>query len=256
MKNARRITAAILAAFTIASSSARAEMSTAEKAEIGAVIRDYLMTNPEVLEEAIEVLQQRRADEAATAQRKTIEENKDRIFGSDHQMVLGNPEGAVTLVEFFDYNCGYCKRAVPDMTALLAANPDLRIVLKEFPILSEGSAEAASVSIAVKDIAPDRYIEFHEALFSRPGPADETKALDVARELGIDADALKEAAAKDSVMANIQEVHELAGLLGISGTPSYIVGDELLPGAVGYDALQAKVTAAQSPEAPAPNASQ
>jgi protein-disulfide isomerase len=236
---------------------AHAEISPEEKKEIGAVIREYLLANPEVLEEAIEVLQKRREAEQAAAHEKAITEKAGLIFGSEHQMVLGNPEGAVTMVEFFDYNCGYCKRAVPDMTALLAANPDLKVVLKEFPILSEGSAEAARVSIAVKDIAPERYLDFHQALFARPGPADEKKALDVARELGLDADALEAAAAKESVNANILEVHELATALGISGTPSYVIGKELVPGAVGYDGLQEKVAAAREAAAkPAPATTQ
>ena len=175
---------------------------------------------------------------------------------SDHQMVLGNPEGAVTMVEFFDYNCGYCKRALTDMTALLAANPDLRVVLKEFPILSEGSAEAARISVAVKDIAPDRYLDFHQALLSSPGAADAAKALEVAGDLGLDAEALKEAAAAESVEQNLQEVHELAGLLGISGTPSYVIGTELVPGAIGYDGLQSKVAAARPPQDAAPSTTQ
>ncbi len=248
MKSFPRIAAAALAVLTFAAEPAHAEMSAEQKAEMGPVIRDYLLANPEVLEQAFEVLQQRRADEAALAQTKAIEENKSRIFASDHQMVLGNPDGAITMVEFFDYNCGYCKRALTDMTALLAANPDLRIVLKEFPILSEGSAEAARVSVAVKDIAPERYLDFHQALLSRPGPADASKAIEVAGDLGLDTEALKKAAGAESVQQNLQEVLELAGVLGISGTPSYVIGTELVPGAVGYDSLQSKVSAARQPQ--------
>jgi protein-disulfide isomerase len=233
------------AALLLAAMPARAEMSDAEKREIGTVIRDYLLANPEVLEDAIEVLQKRRAEEAVTASRQTIEKNSKRIFESEHQMVLGNPDGKITLVEFFDYNCGYCKRAVTDMTALIEANPDLRVVVKEFPILSEGSAEAATISIAVKDIAPERYLEFHQELFARPGPADTAKALEVAKGLGLDPDVLEAASKKPAVMQNIKEVHELASLLGISGTPSYVIGTELVPGAVGYDNLQARVASAR-----------
>lgn len=245
MIGAFRATVAGLGLLMLAAAPAGAEMSEAEKAEIGEVIREYLLANPEVLEEAIEVLQERRAKEAVAATRQKIEENSDRIFESEHQMVLGNPEGAVTVVEFFDYNCGYCKRAVADITALIESNPDVRVVLKEFPILSEGSAQAASISVAIKDLAPDRYLEFHQELFGRPGPADSAKALEVAKDLGLDTDALKAAAEKPDVMANLQEVHELAGLLGISGTPSYVIGEELVPGAVGYDKLQAIVASAR-----------
>ena len=156
-------------------------------------------------------------------------------------MVLGNPDGAISLVEFFDYNCGYCKRAVSDMTALIDSNPDLRVVMKEFPILSPGSVEAARISVAVKEIAPDRFLEFHEAIFSRPGEADGAKAVEVAGELGLDTEALEAVANNENAMRNLQEVQNLAGILRISGTPSYVIGSELIPGAAGFDALQAKV---------------
>jgi protein-disulfide isomerase len=245
MNKVIRAAAAGLALLALAASPVRAEMDAAEKAEIGAVIRDYLLANPEVLEEAIEVLQQRRTAEAATALKRKIADNSARIFDSEHQIVLGNPDGAVTIVEFFDYNCGYCKRAVTDMTALIAANPDLRIVLKEFPILSEASAQAAGISIAVNEVAPERYLDFHQELFARPGQADAAKALEVARDLGLDVEAVTAASKVPGISANLLEVHELAGLLGISGTPSYVIGTELVPGAIGYDTLQAKVAAAR-----------
>ena len=180
------------------------------------------------------------------AQAKAIEENRSLIFDSAHQMVLGNPEGAITLVEFFDYNCGYCKRAVSDMTALIEANPDLRIVMKEFPILSQGSLDAARISIAIKDKAPEAYIKFHQELFGRPGEATKAKALEVARDIGLDAAAIETAAAGQDVTQNLQEVQKLAEKLGISGTPSYVIGAELVPGAAGYDALQQKVAAVRN----------
>jgi protein-disulfide isomerase len=125
-----------------------------ERAKIEEIIREYLLANPEVIEEAITALREKREAAERVAQSRTIEEKAELIFNSKNQMVLGNPDGAITLVEFFDYNCGYCKRALSDMNALLETNPDLRIVMKEFPILSEGSLEAARISVAVKDIAP------------------------------------------------------------------------------------------------------
>lgn len=222
---------------------ARAEMTSEQKEEIGQVIREYLLANPEVIEEAIDVLRNRRDQEAAVAQARAIEDRGDLIFNSDNQVVVGNPDGAITLVEFFDYNCGYCRRAVTDMTALIKANPDLRVVLKEFPILTEGSMEAARVAIAVKDLAPERYLDFHLELFSRPGQANTEKAIEVARDIGLDAEAVKKASEGSDVSANIAEVRELASALGISGTPSYVIGKELIPGAIGFDGLQEKVTA-------------
>ena len=115
--------------------------------------------------------------------------------------------------------------------------------MKEFPILSEGSVEAARVSVAVKDQAPERYLDFHQQLLTRPGEATGGKALEIARDLGLDAEALKAAANSPDVTRNLQEVQELAQALGISGTPSYVIGNELVPGAAGFDVLQAKVGA-------------
>jgi protein-disulfide isomerase len=222
---------------------ARAEMSAEQKKEVESLVHDYLLANPEVLEEAFKLLQERRELAEAEKQSKAIEESSALIYNSKHQMVLGNPQGAITVVEFFDYNCGYCKRAVADMTALISANPDVRIVMKEFPILSSGSVEAARLSVAIKDIAPEKYLEFHQELFSRPGTVDKAKALEVATDLGLDSAALTTASNAASVTDNMKEVHKLAELLGISGTPSYIIGKEVVPGALGYDALQEKVDA-------------
>jgi protein-disulfide isomerase len=235
--------AAALPLFLVLAAPAAAEKSAAEKAEIEQIVRDYLLANPEVIEEAIEALRAKRQAEEVAAQTKAIGEHRELIFDSGNQMVLGNPDGAITLVEFFDYNCGYCKRALSDMTALIAANPDLRVVMKEFPILSPGSVEAARLSVAVKDQAPDRYLEFHQELFNRPGEATGEKAQEVARDLGFDVAALSTAANAADVTANLQEVQMLANALGISGTPSYVIGAELVPGAAGYDALQSKVEA-------------
>lgn len=241
MPKLRTILCAVFAAVCMNAAPASAEMATEQRLEVEQVVRDYLLANPEIIEQAYAALQEKRKLESLAAQGKMIEEGAERIFNSPHQMVLGNPQGSITLVEFFDYNCGYCKRAVTDMTALIDANPDLRIVMKEYPILSEGSLEAARVSVAIKDSAPEKYLAFHQALFSRPGEATSGKALDVAREVGLDADALKARAEGNGVLGNLQEVQELAGQLGISGTPAYVIGKEVIPGAVGFDALQEKV---------------
>ncbi|RTM05533.1 MAG: DsbA family protein [Hyphomicrobiales bacterium] len=227
----------------LAAGPVHAETTPAQKQEIETIVRDYLLAHPEVIEEALNALQEHRQAELAAEQTEAIERNRSVIFGSVNQMVLGNPNGKVTLVEFFDYNCPYCKRAAADTKALLEKNPDLRIVMKEFPILSEGSLEAARISVAVKDIAPHRYLEFHEELFARPGQADSGKALRVARDLGLDTEALKSAAARPEVTENIQEVNKLANKLGIGGTPAYVIGNELIGGAPGYEVLQKKVTA-------------
>ena len=220
-----------------------AEMAAEQRQDVEKIVREYLLSHPRTIEGGIDLLRQRQQQEAAVAQAKTIEENQSEIFDLAHQMVLGNPAGPITLVEFFDYNCGYCRRALSDMTALIEANPDLRVVLKEFPILSESSVEAARISVAVKEKAPESYLKFHQELFSRPGQASGAKALQIARDIGLDAKALTAAANGKEVTEGLQEVQSMAQKLGITGTPSYIIGRELVPGAAGFDTLQAKVTA-------------
>lgn len=240
---ALRIALTTLMLVCFAASPLKAEPSAEQRQEIEQIVRDYLLANPEIIEEALQALQAKRDQAEAVAQSKAIEENRALIFDSSNQMVLGNPGGEITLVEFFDYNCQYCKRALADMDALLKTNPDLRIVMKEFPILSEGSVAAARLSVAVKDLAPASYLDFHHELFTRPGQATGDKALEIARDLGLDTEILKAKAAGEDVTKNLQEVQTLAQALGITGTPSYIIGTELIPGAAGYDALQAKVEA-------------
>jgi len=213
----------------------------ASPSQDGSSVRDYLLANPEVVEEAMAALEQKREAETLARQASAIETQGELIFNSEHQAVVGNPDGAITLVEFFDYNCGYCKRAEADMTALIEANPDLRVVLKELPILAPGSVEAARVSVAVKDIAPDAYAEFHRQLLLKPGAADGQKALSIAEELGLDRQALLRVANTPEVTENLAEAQQLASTLGISGTPSYIIANAVVPGARGYDALQGMV---------------
>ena len=240
---ARILISALLLAWAV-SSPARAEMNADDKREIERIVRNYILQNPEIVEKALVALEAQRRETAAAEQAGKISELKDTILNSEHQAVLGNPDGRVTLVEFFDYNCGYCKRALNDMLALMESNPDLRVVMKEFPILSEGSMEAARISIAVKDLNPDLYLDYHRELLARGGQANLQKAISVAKELGLDTGTLKKAAEDGSVTENIQEVRQIAQALGISGTPSYVVGGELIPGAVGFDQLQTRIQAA------------
>jgi protein-disulfide isomerase len=220
---------------------AQAEPTAEERQEIERIVRDYILNNPEIIEDALIALETKRREEEAARQQEAIAELSDQIFDSPHQAVVGNSDGDVSLVEFFDYNCGYCRRALNDMLALMESNPDLRMVLKEFPILSQGSMEAARISVAVNNLAPDKYLDFHRDMFARPGEADRDKALAVARGLGLDPDEIDEAAARPEVDEALAEVRSLAAALGVNGTPSYVVGGETVFGAVGFDRLQEKV---------------
>ena len=147
-----------------------------------------------------------------------------RLFNSPRQVVLGNPQGNVTMVEFFDYNCGYCKRAMDDMLTLLKNDPNLKVVLKEFPVLGPGSVEAAKVAIAVRmqDKTGKKYLDFHQRLLGGRGQADKARALAAAKEVGFDIARLEKDIESDEVKASLEESFKLAEALGLNGTPSYV----------------------------------
>jgi protein-disulfide isomerase len=209
-------------------------------------IRDYLLANPEVIQEAINALQMKQEEADRLAQAATIDSNRDLLFSSGRQVVMGNPDGDVTLIEFFDYNCGYCRRAQADMQQLMADDPNLRVVLKEFPVLGEGSVEASQVSIAVRIIAPEKSGELHDALLAQSGQVDAEVALAVAESLGVDRDKLIETMQSDEVRDTIAEAYALAQELQLTGTPSYVTATEVAVGAIGYDALKDKIAAARA----------
>lgn len=213
-----------------------------EKAELGPLIRDYLLKNPEVLQEAIAVLEKRQGEAEAQARAKTLASIKPKVFDSPRGVVIGNPKGNVTLVEFFDYNCGYCKHTLSDINALVKNNPNLRVVLREFPVLGPGSVEAAQVAVAVRMVAPDKYKAFHDALLGGRGQADRARALAAAKEVGIDVAQLQKQATSPELNATLDESMEIAQALGLNGTPSFVIGDEVIVGAVGLEKLQEAVT--------------
>ncbi|PLX36711.1 MAG: disulfide bond formation protein DsbA [Hyphomicrobiales bacterium] len=237
-----RAAAVAFAVFAIGVPAASAQSVTPEqRSEFETIIRDYLVSNPEVIEEAIAALQKKRADAEDAERAATISKNSDLLFNSTRQVVLGNPKGDVTLVEFFDYNCGYCKRAFKDMVRLLHEDSNLRIVLKEFPVLGQGSAEAAQVAIAVKMTDEAKYAAFHQEMLTMKGRADRAASLKAAEKAGLDIDAVTKNMESDEVSATIEEVYAMANDLGLTGTPSYVVGNEVLVGAVGYDQLKSKI---------------
>ena len=219
--------------------------STDQRQEIETIIKDYLMQHPEVMQDVIAELEKHQQAAEEQKHRTAVAENDATIFNSPHQVVLGNPQGNVTIVEFFDYNCGFCKRAMPDMLTLLKTDPNLKFVLKEFPVLGEGSVEAAHVAVAARmqDVTGKKYIEFHQKLLGGRGPADKARALAVAKEVGFDMARLEKDMSSDEVKKTIDENLKIADLIGVNGTPSYVVGEQVVVGAVGLDALKEKIAA-------------
>jgi protein-disulfide isomerase len=219
--------------------------SADQREEIGHIVKDYLVAHPEVIQDVMAELEKRQQSAEAEKHRAAVVENKATIFTSPHQVVLGNPQGNVTMVEFFDYNCGFCKRALGDMLDLIKSDSNLKFVLKEFPVLGEGSVEAARVAVAARmqDTTGKKYIEFHQKLLGSRGAADKMRALAVAKEVGFDMARIEKDMGSDEVKKTIEENMKLAEALGVIGTPNYVVGEEVVRGAVGIDALRAKINA-------------
>ena len=217
--------------------------SDAQRTDIEAIIKNYLVTHPEVLEEAMTELSKRQAAAETQKHEASIAQNSDAIFNSPRQVVLGNKDGDVTFVEFFDYNCGYCKRAMSDMLDLMKADPKLKVVLKEFPVLSAGSVEAAQVGVAVRmqDPTGKKYLDFHQKLLGSRGQVDKARALAAAKEAGLNMAQLEKDLASPEIKTSLQESFKLAEALGLNGTPSYVVGNDVLVGAVGLNTLKEKV---------------
>lgn len=231
-----------------AASTAAPGFSPGLRGAIEQITKEYLLQHPEVIQEALAALESRQQADEAQAHAGAVKDNAATLFGSPRQVVLGNPHGDVTMVEFFDYNCAYCKRALSDMLELMKNDGGLKVVLKEFPVLGEPSAEAAQVAVAVRmqDDTGQKYLEFHQKLLGSGGQVDRARALAVAKEIGLDMDRLERDMASSEVKATIDENLKLGDTIGITGTPTYVIGSEVVTGAVGLDALREKVKAAHN----------
>lgn len=211
--------------------------SEQEKTEIQLIIREYLLEHPELLLEMQEALQKKQQAELALRQEQFLAENTERIYASPYQIVFGPADAENTIVEFFDYNCGFCQRAVGDMEHMLNENKNVRFILKEFPVLGEQSVEAAQVSMAFGKLNPDLHAKFHLDLLALEGIKDGQRALDLAESMGVNRDALEKELTNPEINNAIRDVYEIADGLGISGTPSYVSGNQVIFGAVGHEQL-------------------
>lgn len=235
----------VLAAAGLAPAPAQAEMSAAEKAEFGAFIREYLLDNPEVLVEAMEVLQGREQAAQQERARAAIAAHRDRFQAGPTTYAAGPENASATVVEFFDYRCGYCRRALPVLQELIQEDGDLRVVFLEFPILSEESVVAARAAMASLKQDRDKYLEFHSALMNARGSLSEPAVLAIAADLGFDTEKLKADMAAPEIERALAENQQLAQLLGVNGTPAFVIGDSLVPGAVPKAQLEALIAEAR-----------
>src|SRR5215475_12643300 len=249
MLSLRRLTVAAAACLAIGmvAPAAAQGFTDAQRSEVEGIIKDYLLKHPEILQEAMAELEKRQQAADAEKSKVAVKEHKQLLFSSPRQVTIGNLQGDVTLVEFFDYNCGYCKRALTDLMELMKDDSKLRVVLKEFPVLGPGSIEAAQVAVAVRmqDKTGKKYLEFHQKLLGGRGQADKARALAVAKEIGLDIPRLEKDMVSDEAKATFDENIKLAEALGMNGTPSYVVGSEVVVGAAGLEALKEKVNTAR-----------
>lgn len=240
-KTLMSLSAVALFASLAFSQPAAAAMDEAQKKEMGDFIKDYLISHPELMLDVQAALEKKQAEQQADQSNKVISENKAAIFDSTSDVNIGNAKGDVTVVEFFDYNCGYCRHALSDTDTLLKNDKNIRYVLKEFPILGPDSVAASKVSDAFRKLAPDKYPQFSHALLSSDGRATEDTAIEIAGNYGVKEDALRKEMAASPNTDTIKATYQLATDLGVTGTPAYVIGNEAVSGAIGLDALKEKV---------------
>ena len=235
-----RLAAAALALAVLAACAPDQETLSTERVEaIEDLIENYILDNPEVILRAVQRLDEREREQQDADKRAAITENRDALYADVNSHVAGNPDGDVTVVEFFDYRCPYCRRSMAAVQAILEEDPNIRFVFKEFPVLGPDSLVASRAAIVAQRVDPGKYLAFHRALMGARGVLDKAAVLQIAAEVGLDAEHLGEAMDRPDVAAIIDQNYALAGALGVNGTPTFLIGDVLVPGAIDVDAFRA-----------------
>ncbi|MEH2506687.1 protein-disulfide isomerase [Bradyrhizobium sp. AZCC 1578] len=206
-------------------------------------VHDYLMAHPEVIMESVNRLEASAREKAETDIQMVLQARADEVFRDPDSPTSGNPNGDVTLVEFFDYNCPYCRQVAPVVTKAQQADSQLRVVYKEFPILGPNSTVAAKAALAAHK--QGKYVEFHRALYQLRGAVDDSKAMEAAAAVGLDIERLKTDMEDSKIQASIQKNLALAQALRINGTPGFVIGDQILRGATDLNTLQTWIRTAR-----------
>lgn len=242
----KRLIAALLLTATPVMAFDISAMTESEKAEFGDAVREYLMANPEVLIESINVLETRRAEESVENDAQLVTSNREAIFEDSHSWVGGNPDGDLTIVEFFDYRCGYCRKVSEEVDQVVADDGNIRLVMKELPILGQDSEASSRFAVAVKQVAGDEaYKKAHEALMELRSPATVEALKKIAGDIGVDSDEIVNTMNTEDVTKILRENRQLAERMAIQGTPTFIVGEEMLRG-VPQQGLEAVVEAVRA----------
>ena len=207
-----------------------------QKAEIEKIVHDYLMEHPEVIRDAIQALQAKEEENKADAQTQAVSANKEQLLNDPATPVAGNPVGDVTIVEFFDYHCPYCKTVAAPLNQLLQEDKGVRLVLKEFPILGEDSVLASHAALA--SVGQGKYWEFHQALMEHKGKFDMDVLKSIAAKVGIDPAKLEADMGQQQIEPMISANHKLARALDLNATPTFIIGDQVIEGAVPLERLK------------------
>lgn len=235
MSSLRGLIYAIAIACLVVVPARAAQFSTEQTNDIRSIVKSYLMEHPEVIRDAITELENREKTKEAEERKKALADQQGALFNAPDGLVIGNPDGKITLVEFFDYNCGYCKKALPDLAQLMKDNKDLKVVLRDFPILSPNSVDAALVAVAAhKQFTGDKFWDFHRKLLLEHGLIGKEQALAVAKEMGADMKKLQDDASSPDVRKSLQASLSIAKNLSLNGTPTYVLGNDVLVGAVGF----------------------
>jgi len=236
------VTVAALLAFAFVG---KDTLDTGQREAMEKVVREYLRKNPEIVVEAIRAFQAREEQEKKGRAQANLVSQRDALVNDPSSPVAGNPDGDVTVVEFFDYRCGYCKQVFPAVMALMKEDPNIRYVFKEFPILGPESVVASRAALAAWRLDKNKYLGFHSALMANRGSLPESKVMTLAAESGYDVEDLRQEMANPEIEAILQRNLQLADSLNIGGTPTFVIGDKLLPGAVTAEVLTSVVADAR-----------
>jgi protein-disulfide isomerase len=242
IRNLRRAIA--LLTIGLLASAAHAEAALG-RAEIEKIVQEYITNNPQVIVDAVNALRQKQQQEAKDAQRDALKQNDAALRGDSRDPALGAAaaDADVTIVEFFDYNCGYCKQTAPELFKLIEGDKKVRIIMKEFPILSPESITASRYALAVNKLDPAAYARYHRALMEFKGQKTETALVDLLKDVGVDVNTVKARLNDEDINKHLQDTQLLANKLSIAGTPAFIVGDQLLASAMNKDMLLQQIGA-------------
>ncbi len=238
----------LLAAFappaSLAQQAPSATMDPSQVEAIEQIVRDYLLRNPEIVIEAAQAYQEKRKIAEAERQREAVASLSAVLMEDPDSPVIGNSEGDVTLVEFFDYRCPYCRRMAPDVLSLIESDPGVRVVMKEYPILGPESVEGARAALAAA--RQGKYQEFHFALIMEPGDMSEAHIMATAEQVGIDTEQLRRDMQSSEINQMLARNRELGDALGITGTPALVVGGQVVPGAINLLTLKSLISQARA----------